>query len=77
MTKHINIDCHFVREKIQEGLIVTTYLTSSEQPADIFTEARGRESHIHIVPKLGMNNIFIDPSLREGVNELNNCIDVH
>ncbi|XP_019070686.1 uncharacterized mitochondrial protein AtMg00810-like [Solanum lycopersicum] len=76
-TKHIDIDCHFVREKIQEGLVSTTHLTSSEQPADIFTKALGRDSHIHLVSKLGMKNIFIVPSLREGVKELNNCIDVH
>ena len=76
-TKHIDIDCHFVREKIQEGLVSTTHLTSSEQPADIFTKALGRDSHIHLVSKLGMKNIFIAPSLREGVKELSNCIDVH
>ena len=76
-TKHIDIDCHFVREKIQEGLVSTTHLTSSEQPADIFTKALGRDSHIHLVSKLGMKNIFIVPSLREGVKELNKCIDVH
>ena len=76
-TKHIDIDCHFVREKIQEGLVSTSHLTSSEQPADIFTKALGRDSHIHLVSKLGMKNIFIVPSLREGVKELNKCIDVH
>ena len=27
-TKHIEIDCHFVREKVQSGEIVTTYLSS-------------------------------------------------
>jgi len=76
-TKHIDIDCHFVREKIQEGLIVTAYLPSSEQPADVFTKALGRDPHTYLVSKLGMKNIFIAPSLKEGVKELNKCIDVH
>lgn len=35
-TKHIEIDCHIVREKIQKGLICTKYIQSQEQPADIF-----------------------------------------
>jgi len=27
-TKHIDIDCHFIREKVQDGLLVTTYIPS-------------------------------------------------
>lgn len=27
-TKHVDINCHFTREKIQEGLIVATYIPS-------------------------------------------------
>ena len=38
-TKHIDIDCHFIREKIKDGLLITAYLPSSEQPADILTKA--------------------------------------
>ena len=30
-TKHIEIDCHFVREKIQLGLISTGYMKTGEQ----------------------------------------------
>lgn len=37
-TKHIEIDCHLVREKIQEGMIRTAYIRTSDQPADIFTK---------------------------------------
>ena len=35
-TKHIEIDCHFVREKIQVGLISTRYMRTREQLRDIF-----------------------------------------
>ena len=38
-TKHIEIDCHFVREKIQLGLISTGYVKTEEQLGDIFTKA--------------------------------------
>ena len=34
-TKHIEIDCHFVREKIQVGLISTEYVKTGEQLGDI------------------------------------------
>ena len=37
-TKHIEIDCHFVREKIQLGLISTGYVKIREQLGDIFTK---------------------------------------
>ena len=30
-TKHIEIDCHFVHEKIQLGLISTRYVKTGEQ----------------------------------------------
>lgn len=30
-TKHIKIDCHFIREDVQKGLIRPLYLTSHEQ----------------------------------------------
>ncbi|XP_062108646.1 uncharacterized mitochondrial protein AtMg00810-like [Humulus lupulus] len=37
--KHIKIDCHFVREKIQQGLISRGYVKTGEQLRDIFTKA--------------------------------------
>lgn len=38
-TKHIDIDCHFIHEKIQENLISTNYVKTWEQLSDIFTKA--------------------------------------
>jgi hypothetical protein len=37
-TKHIEIDYHLVREKIQEGMIRTAYIQTKNQPADLFTK---------------------------------------
>ncbi|XP_034680533.1 uncharacterized mitochondrial protein AtMg00810-like [Vitis riparia] len=37
-TKHIEIDYHVVRERIQSGAIVTTHVPSSCQLADLFTK---------------------------------------
>lgn len=38
-TKHIDIDCHIVRNKVKEGLIKTAHISTHEQPADLFTKA--------------------------------------
>ncbi|KAK4380940.1 Retrovirus-related Pol polyprotein from transposon RE2 [Sesamum angolense] len=40
-TKHIEIDCHFVREAVMSQKIYTPFTPFSEQRADIFTKALG------------------------------------
>ncbi|KAG7585659.1 Ribonuclease H-like superfamily [Arabidopsis thaliana x Arabidopsis arenosa] len=37
-TKHIEVDCHKVREQVQLGVILPCYTESEEQLADIFTK---------------------------------------
>jgi hypothetical protein len=37
-TKHIEVDCHFVREKVQSKEIETLFVRSENQLADIFTK---------------------------------------
>ena len=36
-TKHIEIDRHFIKEKIDEWVICTPFVTSKSQLADVFT----------------------------------------
>lgn len=36
-TKHIDLDSHFIREKIQNGLVQTEYVHTKEKEADILT----------------------------------------
>lgn len=57
-TKHIEIDCHLVREKIQEKLIKVTHVASDQQPADLFTKALSKNKHQYLLSKLGMLNLF-------------------
>ena len=40
-TKHVEVDCHFNREKIQDGVIKTFYIPTRHQIADFFTKALG------------------------------------
>lgn len=37
-TKHIELECHFVREKLQSGLLQPTYVHSTQQLGDVFTK---------------------------------------
>ena len=57
-TKHKEIDCHFVREKIQLGLIFTGYVKIGEQLDDIFTKALSGDRVSYLYNKLGMINIY-------------------
>ncbi|KAL5576961.1 hypothetical protein UlMin_018660 [Ulmus minor] len=38
-TKHIEIDCHLVRKKVQQGVLKTLHIPSQNQLADVFTKA--------------------------------------
>ena len=57
-TKHIEIDCHFVLEKIQFDLISTRYVKTREQLGDIFTNALSRDQVSYLCNKLDMINIY-------------------
>ncbi|XP_019224860.1 PREDICTED: uncharacterized protein LOC109206491 [Nicotiana attenuata] len=48
-TKHIELDCHFVRSKIGDGLISLAHVSSYAQVADILTKALlGPAHHYHL-----------------------------
>ncbi|XP_019103857.1 uncharacterized mitochondrial protein AtMg00810-like [Beta vulgaris subsp. vulgaris] len=45
-TKHVELDCHYVREKIQAGTITTSHVSSSDQVADIMTKVLPVKLHL-------------------------------
>ena len=57
-TKHIDIDCHVVREKIQLGILRTFHVASQNQLADIFTKALGPSLFHSLVSKMSLHNIY-------------------
>ena len=57
-TKHIEINCHFVCEKIQLGLISTRYVKTGERLGDIFTKPLSRDRISYLCNKLGIINIY-------------------
>jgi len=56
-TKHIEIDCHFVRERYHSGELDLSYIPSKIQPVDIFTKALGTRQFQYLRSKLGMVNL--------------------
>jgi hypothetical protein len=61
-TKHLEIDCHIVREKVQAGILKLLPVSSKEQVADFFTKALLRQPFSILLSKLGMVNIYQPPT---------------
>ena len=57
-TKHIDIDCHFVRERIFQGMLKTKHVNNKEQLVDLLTKSLGKIQHDVLLSKLGMKNAF-------------------
>lgn len=57
-TKHIEIDCHLIREKIQQKLITTSHIATNQQLVDIFTKVLGKAQHIYLLSNLGILNMY-------------------
>ena len=53
-TKHIEIDCHIVRDQLQQGFILPSHLPTQEQLADIFTKALPASRHDNLTGKLNL-----------------------
>ncbi|RVX15883.1 Retrovirus-related Pol polyprotein from transposon TNT 1-94 [Vitis vinifera] len=57
-TKHVEIDQHFIKEKIEEGVFKVSYTPTNCQTADILTKALARVNFEDLTEKLGMINIY-------------------
>jgi hypothetical protein len=66
-SKHIELDYHFVRERVAHGLLVTQHVSSVNQVADLFTKPMSKAALQYF-----RNKLCLQPrqSLREGVNHL-------
>lgn len=66
-TKHIEIDVHFVKNKINSGEFELKYVQSKNQIADIITKALSSNSFEYLRNKL---NVYTDTWVWEGVLKL-------
>ncbi|GMI63347.1 hypothetical protein HRI_000004000 [Hibiscus trionum] len=56
-TKHVEIDRHFISEKVNGGLVKLNFVLTKGQLADILTKALPRVNFDEITSKLGLYNI--------------------
>ncbi|KAL5548024.1 hypothetical protein UlMin_003255 [Ulmus minor] len=59
-TKHVEVDRHFIKEKLEAGIIIFPFVKSENQLADILTKAVASQTmpidnHNQIAPKLDLN----------------------
>ncbi|XP_055960787.1 uncharacterized mitochondrial protein AtMg00810-like [Mercurialis annua] len=65
-SKHIELDYHFVRERVALGLLVTKYIPSANQVADLFTKSVPKNIIAHFRTKLCLQPRL---SLREDISK--------
>ena len=56
--KHMEIDRHFIKEKLEGGLICMPYVGSGSQLADVLTKGLNGATCHGIISKLGMEDIY-------------------
>lgn len=57
-TKHIELDCHTVWEKLDRGLLKTLHVKTEDQVADILTKPLFPASFEYLKSKMSLINIF-------------------
>ena len=65
-TKHVEIDRHFIKEKLTSGLICMPYISTTSQVADIFT--KGLRRTIQLSSKQAGYGRYLRTSLRGSVS---------
>lgn len=58
-TKHVDIDCHYVRDELKAGHISTAKVASNHQVADIFTKILPGHLHQAHLDKLTKSSHFL------------------
>ncbi|XP_073119820.1 uncharacterized protein [Henckelia pumila] len=71
-TKHIEIDCHVVRERIQQNIIKVLHVSSNLQLADLLTKALLPVQFRNLLVKMGVHNIY-SPSYIKTYWAITNC----
>ncbi|KAK4388281.1 Retrovirus-related Pol polyprotein from transposon TNT 1-94 [Sesamum angolense] len=61
-TKHLDIDCHVVRDKYKDSFISPSFISSKLQLADIFTKSLSGFSFHSILSKLGLLSVSPVPA---------------
>ena len=65
-TKHIEIDCHLVRDKVQDQVIKLFYTSTHTQLADLLTKALSAQQLFSLLDKMSIINIHEPEANLEG-----------
>ena len=57
-TKHIEVNCHFIKEKIALGCMINSFVNSSDQLADVFTKSLRGPGIKYICNKFGAFDLY-------------------
>ena len=57
-TKQVEVDCHFIKENIDEKIIHFSFIKSEDQLADVLTKVVSRRVFHGVINKLGMIDIY-------------------
>ena len=57
-TKHVEVDKHFIKEKIDNRVVRMTYISIEEQVAGVFTKRIYKRQFDFLIGKLAMEDIF-------------------
>ena len=57
-TKHVEIDRHFIKEKLQAGIICMPFVPTTQQTEDILTKGLFCPNFELLINKLGMIDIY-------------------
>ena len=66
-TKHIEIVCHFIREKILSGDIKTEFVNSSDQLVDFFTKSLREPRIDYLYNKLGTYDLYAPEGMLDDI----------
>jgi hypothetical protein len=71
-TKHIEIDCHLVRDKIQADTLHLLPVTSKDQIADILTKSLQPDPFYTLPAKLGVTDLYsrLRGDVKDSVNSV-------
>jgi hypothetical protein len=56
--KHVEIDRHFIKDKLDEGIVCMSFVGTNEQIVDVFIKGLNITYFSNIIDKMSMINIY-------------------